>query len=77
MTHTLIRPTCVYLAAKTTNYPIPMSEFTKKFAKLSPDDIYDTEFLVSQTLSFEFWTRGADKALRGWALDLQVSNIDP
>lgn len=54
-----------------------MSEFTKKFAKLSPDDIYDTEFLVSQTLSFEFWTRGADKALRGWALDLQVSNIDP
>ncbi|KAK6909068.1 hypothetical protein I203_103079 [Kwoniella mangroviensis CBS 8507] len=67
----IIMPTCLFLAAKTTNYPILMDQFISKFSKLSPDDILDTEFLVAQSLGFEFWVRSPEKALRGWSLDLQ------
>ena len=49
-----------------------MDSFISKFAKCQPCDILDTEFLVAQSLSFEFWVRGPEKALRGWALELQV-----
>ena len=69
------RPTAVYLAAKTTNYPIPMDRFREKFAKLNPDEILEHEFLVAQSLAFEFWVHGPDKALRGWALDFQVGSV--
>ena len=62
----------MYLAAKTTNYPIPMSNFQERFAKLNAQEILDHEFLVAQSLSFEFWVRGPEKALRGWSLDFQV-----
>lgn len=66
------RPTCLYLASKSHNNPIPLDIFVSKFAKLTKNDVLDTEFLVAQSLSFEFWTRGADKPLRGWALEFQV-----
>ncbi|WWC91870.1 uncharacterized protein L201_006817 [Kwoniella dendrophila CBS 6074] len=66
-----IMPTCLFLAAKTTNYPVLMDQFISKFSKLSPDDILDTEFLVAQSLGFEFWVRSPEKASRGWSLDLQ------
>ncbi|WWC64757.1 uncharacterized protein I303_107368 [Kwoniella dejecticola CBS 10117] len=66
-----IMPTCLFLACKTTNYPVLMDQFISKFSKLSPDDIIDTEFLVAQSLGFEFWVRSAEKALRGWSLDFQ------
>ncbi|ORX39396.1 putative cyclin-dependent protein kinase regulator [Kockovaella imperatae] len=68
----IIMPTCIYLAAKTTNYPVLMEHFTPKFAKLDAQEIIDTEFVVSQSLSFQFWVRTPEKALRGWALDLQT-----
>lgn len=45
-----------------------------KIPKLTPEDVLEKEFLVAQSLSFEFWVRGADKALRGWTLDMQVSD---
>jgi hypothetical protein len=67
------RPTCLFLAAKTTNYPVPIDVFVQKIAKLQPADVLDTEFLVAQSLAFEFWVRGAEKALRGWGLEFQVS----
>jgi cyclin H len=67
------RPTCLFLAAKTTNYPVPIDVFVQKIAKLQPSDVLDTEFLVAQSLAFEFWVRGAEKALRGWGLEFQVS----
>lgn len=47
--------------------------FVQKIAKLQPSDVLDTEFLVAQSLAFEFWVRGAEKALRGWGLEFQVS----
>ncbi|WWC72167.1 uncharacterized protein I206_106127 [Kwoniella pini CBS 10737] len=66
-----IMPTCLFLACKTTNYPVLMDQFISKFSKLTPDDIIDTEFLVAQSLGFEFWIRSSEKTLRGWSLDLQ------
>jgi cyclin H len=70
------RPTCLFLAAKTTNFPVPVDVFIKKFSKMSQADILDTEFLVAQSLGFEFWIRGPEKALRGWALELQAIPVD-
>ncbi|CAK9780137.1 cyclin-like protein [Cutaneotrichosporon oleaginosum] len=71
----VIMPTCLYLAAKTTNHNIPIKDFVKKFEKFKADDVLDLEFLVAQSLSFEFWVRGAERALRGWALELQSSPV--
>lgn len=45
-----------------------------KIPKLTSEDVLEKEFLVAQSLSFEFWVHGADKALRGWTLDMQVSD---
>jgi cyclin H len=66
------RPTCLFLAAKTTNFPVPIDVFVKKFSKMTQAEILDTEFLVAQSLGFEFWIRGPEKALRGWGLEFQV-----
>jgi cyclin H len=66
------RPTCLFLAAKTTNFPVPLDVFTPKFKGLTQADILDTEFLLAQSLGFEFWIRGPEKALRGWGLEFQV-----
>jgi len=40
-------------------------------------DVLDLEFLVAQSLGFEFWVRGAEKALRGWSLELQDQPSPP
>jgi hypothetical protein len=72
----IIRPTCLFLAAKTTNHPVPIDVFVSQVKNLTQADVLDTEFLVAQSLSFEFWARGAEKALRGWGLELQVC-LDP
>ncbi|WVR09558.1 hypothetical protein IAU60_006627 [Kwoniella sp. DSM 27419] len=72
-----VMPTCLFLAAKTTNYPVLMDQFTPRFSKLTPADILDTEFVVAQSLGFEFWVRGAEKALRGWGLDMQNQPSPP
>ncbi|WOO80987.1 Cyclin CCL1 [Vanrija pseudolonga] len=66
-----IMPTCVFLAAKTCNHPVPIDVLVSKLKGFKPADVLDLEFLVAQSLSFEFWVRGADKALRGWSLELQ------
>lgn len=64
----------MFLAAKTTNYPVPLDVFTPKFKGLTQQDILDTEFLLAQSLGFEFWVRGSEKAFRGWGLEFQVSH---
>ncbi|KAL7424473.1 hypothetical protein Q5752_000157 [Cryptotrichosporon argae] len=72
-----IMPTCLFLAAKTTNHPIPIDVFVSKLSKVTPAAVLDLEFLVAQSLAFEFWVRGADKAVRGWALELQTQTSPP
>lgn len=65
----------MFLAAKTTNYPVLIDAFIPKFAKLQASDVISTEFLVAQSLNFEFWVRGAEKGARGWFLEFQVSPL--
>lgn len=55
---------------------IAIADFTSRFQKLSAADVLDLEFVVAQSLHFEFWARGAERALRGWTLELQVGCVD-
>nr|ODN89598.1 cyclin H [Cryptococcus depauperatus CBS 7841] len=73
----IIMPTCLFLAAKTTNFPIPVDVFVSKIPKLSADDVLEKEFLVAQSLGFEFWVRGPHEPLRGWGLELQDQSDPP
>lgn len=72
------RPTCLFLAAKTTNHPIPIEVFVPKFKNFKSSDILEIEFVIAQSLAFEFWTHGAERSLRGWFLEFQnkPANID-
>lgn len=74
---TTSRPTALFLAAKTTNHPVPIEAFVAKLKGFEPSDVLDLEFLVAQSLGFEFWVRGADKPLRGWYLEFQDQAIPP
>lgn len=71
------RPTCLFLAAKTTNNPVPIDVFVSKLQGFKATDVLDLEFLVAQSLGFEFWVRGAERAVRGWALELQDQPTPP
>jgi cyclin H len=71
------RPTCLFLAAKTTNHPVPIDVFVSKLQGFKASDVLDLEFLVAQSLGFEFWVRGAEKAVRGWSLELQDQPSPP
>lgn len=50
--------------------------FVAKLTGFRPQDVLELEFVVAQSLGFEFWVRTADKALRGWALELQSSPVE-
>lgn len=63
--------TALFLAAKTTNQPISLDAYTSAIPKTSPSDVLDLEFLVAQSLSFEFAVWPAFRAVWGIWLDLQ------
>ncbi|GJJ14162.1 hypothetical protein Clacol_008422 [Clathrus columnatus] len=75
--------TALFLALKTTNNAISLDEFTSHIPKTSPADVLDLEFLVAQSLAFEFAVWHAHRALWGFRLDTQelpdapVSELDP
>ncbi|TYJ58006.1 hypothetical protein B9479_001365 [Cryptococcus floricola] len=50
-----IMPTALFLAAKTTNYPVAIEDFLPKMPGRTQDSILGKEFLVAQSLGFEFW----------------------
>jgi cyclin H len=62
------------LATKTTNNPISIEAFTGNIPRTAPSDVLDLEFLVSQSLNFEFAVHHAHRALWGLWLDTQVGN---
>ncbi|KAG8756751.1 hypothetical protein FRC14_002678 [Serendipita sp. 396] len=64
--------TTLFLAAKTTNNPISLEAYVAQLPKTSPSDVLDLEFLVAQSLSFEFAVWHAHRALWGIWLDLQT-----
>ncbi|KAG9078825.1 hypothetical protein FS749_009118, partial [Ceratobasidium sp. UAMH 11750] len=65
--------TVLFLATKTCNMPVSLDYYVSKLpsGKTSAQDVLDLEFLVAQSLSFEFTVWHAHKALWGLALDLQ------
>lgn len=64
--------TALFLATKTTNNPISLESYTSNIPKTSNSDVLDLEFLVSQSLNFEFAVWHAHRALWGIWLDLQT-----
>jgi len=64
--------TALYLATKTTNNPISIDTYASHIPKTAPSDVLDLEFLVAQSLEFEFAVWHAHRALWGIWLDLQV-----
>jgi cyclin H len=69
------RLTALFLATKTTNNPIALEAYTSAIPRTEPSDVLDLEFLVAQSLNFEFVVWHAHRALWGQWLDLQVSQF--
>jgi cyclin H len=65
------RLTALFLATKTTNNPISLEAYTSHIPKTIPSDVLDLEFLVAQSLGFEFVVWHAHRALWGIWLDIQ------
>ncbi|EPQ60824.1 cyclin-like protein [Gloeophyllum trabeum ATCC 11539] len=63
--------TALFLATKTANQPIPIDAYVSRIPKTSPSDILDLEFLVAQSLGFEFTVWHPHRALWGVWLDIQ------
>ncbi|GJN91207.1 hypothetical protein Rhopal_004225-T1 [Rhodotorula paludigena] len=66
--------TCVFLATKTENFPISIDTFAAK-VKTPPAGILSLEFLVSQSLHFEYKVHHAHVALSGLVLDMQTAGV--
>jgi len=64
--------TAIFLASKTTNHPIPLEQYASHIPNTTPSDVLDLEFLVAQSLSFEFVVWHAHRALWGIYLDTQT-----
>ncbi|KIY63645.1 cyclin-like protein [Cylindrobasidium torrendii FP15055 ss-10] len=63
--------TTLFLATKTTNNPISIEKYTQRIRGTNPSDVLDIEFLVCQSLGFEFAVWHAHRALWGIWLDFQ------
>lgn len=66
------RLTCVFLATKTENCSTSIDQFAARIPNSEPADILALEFLVSQSLHFEYKVHHAYVALNGLVLDMQV-----
>jgi len=64
--------TAIFLATKTTNNPIALDEYVARIPKTAPADVLSLEFLLAQSLRFEFAVWHAHRALWGIFLDLQT-----
>jgi len=69
------RLTALFLATKTTNHPIALDVFVAAIPKTTTADVLDLEFLVAQSLGFEFAVWHAHRAFWGIWLDIQVSLV--
>ncbi|KAG8994875.1 hypothetical protein FRB94_009624 [Tulasnella sp. JGI-2019a] len=63
--------TTIFLAAKTSNHPIGIDLYVNNIPKTKASDVLDLEFLVAQSLRFEFTVWHAHRALWGIWLDVQ------
>lgn len=67
------RLTALFLATKTTNNPISLDSYAAHIPRTEPTDVLELEFLVAQSLGFDFAVWHPHRALWGAWLDLQVS----
>ncbi|KAI0778062.1 cyclin-like protein [Trametes elegans] len=65
--------TALFLATKTTNHPISLESYASHIPRTVPSDVLDLEFLVAQSLGFDFAVWHSHRALWGIWLDVQVS----
>jgi len=63
--------TALFLATKTTNNPIPLDEYARR-CRTTPAEVLNIEFLLAQSLRFEFAVWHAHRALWGILLDMQT-----
>ncbi|KZT06844.1 cyclin-like protein [Laetiporus sulphureus 93-53] len=68
--------TALFLATKTTNHPISLESYTAHIPKTAPADVLDLEFLVAQSLGFDFAVWHPHRALWGLWLDVQQTLPD-
>ncbi|CAL1696067.1 unnamed protein product [Somion occarium] len=64
--------TALFLATKTTNHPIALEHYASHIPRTAPSDVLDLEFLVAQSLGFDFAVWHAHRALWGIWLDIQT-----
>ncbi|KAI0757125.1 cyclin-like protein [Daedaleopsis nitida] len=64
--------TALFLATKTTNHPISLESYASHIPRTVPSDVLDLEFLVAQSLGFDFAAWHSHRALWGIWLDLQT-----
>lgn len=69
------RLTALFLATKTTNNPISLDSYAAHIPRTEPADVLELEFLVAQSLGFDFAVWHPHRALWGAWLDLQVSEV--
>ena len=69
------RLTAVFLATKTTNHPISLEAYASRIPRTAPNDVLELEFLVAQSLGFDFAVWHAHRALWGIYLDIQVRHV--
>lgn len=70
--------TALFLATKTTNNPISLDSYAAHIPKTEPADVLELEFLVAQSLGFDFAVWHPHRALWGAWLDLQnVTQLPP
>ncbi len=73
----IFRLTAIFLAAKTSNHPIGIDPYVNNIPKTKASDVLDLEFLVAQSLRFEFTVWHVHRALWGIWLDAQVRGLKP
>jgi len=74
----LVLPTCVFLAAKSENFFIPINHFAEALADTDPQQILDLEFVLFKSLEFTLVVHNALRPLQGFFLDMQsLGDFDP
>lgn len=74
----LILATCVFLAAKSENFFIPIAQFSEALNGIETSEILNLEFVLFKSLEFTLTVHNALRPLHGFFLDMQAcGDFDP
>lgn len=68
----LILATCVFLAAKSENFFIPINQFSEALSGIETSEILNLEFVLFKSLGFTLTVHNALRPLHGFFLDMQA-----